>query len=290
MARPLSLEFFGALYHVTARGDRRGDIFLSENDRNDWLNLLGDVCARFNWVVHAFCQMTNHFHLLVETIDGNLSHGMRQLNGIYTQRVNRRHHLVGHLFQGRYKAILVQKESYLLELSRYVVLNPLRARMVESLEDWRWSSYPYIMGQETVPPWLDADWLLSQFGAQRESARLHYSQFVMAGKDLPSPMRNTRHQLLLGDDAFVAQHQQSNNSDPLREVSKAQRRSVALPLAEYKKRFPARNEAIARAYLSGAYTMVEIANEFNIHYVTVSRAVRQFEGKNKNRAMLECQN
>ncbi len=120
MARPLRLEMAGGIYHVTSRGDRRGSIYLEDDDRDDWLAVLGTVCGRFNWVVHAYCQMTNHYHLLVETVDGNLSNGMRQLNGQYTQRFNRRHKLVGHLFQGRYKAILVQKEAYLLELSRYV--------------------------------------------------------------------------------------------------------------------------------------------------------------------------
>ena len=118
MARPLRLEFPGALYHVTSRGDRREDIFLNDDDRIDWLDVLATVCARFNWQVHAFCQMNNHYHLLVETVDGKLSEGMRQLNGLYTQRFNRRHAQVGHLFQGRYKAILVQKEAYLLELTR----------------------------------------------------------------------------------------------------------------------------------------------------------------------------
>ena len=112
MARPLRLEFAGALYNVTSRGDRREDIFLSDEDRYDWLEVLSSTCMRFNWVVHAFCQMSNHYHLLLETVDGNLSRGMRQLNGHYTQLFNRRHALVGHLFQGRYKAILVQKEAY----------------------------------------------------------------------------------------------------------------------------------------------------------------------------------
>lgn len=130
MARPLRLEFSGALYHVTSRGDRREDIYLDDEDRIDWLEVLGKVCGRFNWLVHAYCQMTNHYHLLVETVDGNLSMGMRQLNGQYTQRFNRRHSIVGHLFQGRYKSILVQKDSYLLELTRYVALNPIRAGMV----------------------------------------------------------------------------------------------------------------------------------------------------------------
>jgi len=131
MARPLRLEYAGALYHVTARGDRREDIFFLDEDRADFLSVLGEVCERFNWIVHAYCQMTNHYHLLLETVDGNLSRGMRrQLNGVYTQRLNRRHGLVGHLFQGRYKAVLVQKDAYLLELTRYVALNPVRARMV----------------------------------------------------------------------------------------------------------------------------------------------------------------
>jgi REP element-mobilizing transposase RayT len=157
------LEYPGALYHVTARGDRREDIFFREEDRADFLSVLGEVCDRFNWVVHAYCQMTNHYHLLVETVDGNLGRGMRQLNGVYTQRFNRRHGLVGHLFQGRYKAILVQKESYLLELTRYVVLNPVRAGMVADPANWPWSSYRTVVGEAPAPEWLDTDGLLGQF-------------------------------------------------------------------------------------------------------------------------------
>jgi putative transposase len=130
MARPLRIELSGGLYHLTARGDRREDIYLAEPDRTAWLELFGQVCERFNWVCHAFCQMTNHYHLVVETPEGNLAQGMRQLNGVYTQYVNRTHRRVGHVFQGRYRASLVKKDSYLLELARYVVLNPVRARMV----------------------------------------------------------------------------------------------------------------------------------------------------------------
>lgn len=286
MARPLRLEFAGALYHVTSRGDHQEDIFLCDDDRKEWLEVLGTVCSRFNWVVHAYCQMTNHYHLLLETADGNLSGGMRQLNGLYTQRFNRRHGLVGHLFQGRYKAILVQKETYLLELTRYVVLNPLRANMVKSLEDWRWSSYPFVTKQEVPPPWLDTEWLLSQFGSQRSAAITGYRQFVMAGKGLPSPLEKTRHQLLLGDDAFAERHRQTKDSEALREVSKAHRRSIALTLDEYRKRYPNKDEAMAQAYLSGAYTMAEIGRYFGVHYMTVSRAVRKFE--ENQRGVLEC--
>ena len=277
MARPLRLEFAGAIYHVTSRGDRREDIYLTDEDRQDWLDVLRQTCERFNWVVHAWCQMSNHYHLLVETVDGNLSRGMRQLNGQYTQRFNQRHQLVGHLFQGRYKAILVQRETYLLELVRYVVLNPLRARMVESLDDWPWSSFPQFMGQAPAPSWLDIDWTLSHFGRSRSRARAAYAEFVMAGRGLPSPLVQTRHQLILGEDAFVEKHRQLASSDTLREVSKAERRAIAPDLATFQTDYPIRDEAMARAYLSGAYTMTEIAEFFNVHYMTVSRAVRKFE-------------
>lgn len=282
MARPLRLEYAGALYHVTARGDRREDIFFQDKDRVEFLSVLKEVCERFNWVIHAYCQMINHYHLLVETVDGNLWRGMRQLNGVYTQRFNRCHGLTGHLFQGRYKGILVQKDAYLLELSRYVVLNPVRARMVVDPADWPWSSYGAVVGKAPVPVWLDADWLLSQFGSERLSAITAYRQFVLEGLGNLSPLNQVRHQALLGDDMFVAQHQQHPKNDSLREVSKAQRRSVALELTTYQARYPDRTEAMARAYFSGAYTMAEIGAHFGVHYMTVSRAVKCFEQRKNN--------
>lgn len=277
MARPLRLEFAGAVYHVTSRGDRREDIYLDDDDRQEWMAVLSLVCKRFNWVVHAFCQMTNHYHLLVETVDGNLSAGMRQLNGLYTQRFNRHHGQVGHLFQGRYKAILVQKEAHLLELSRYVVLNPVRAKMVSRPEQWRWSSHVAVLDDRAAPDWLDTDWLLGQFGRQRNRARQAYEAFVMAGKGIPSPLLVTRHQLILGDDAFVEQHCRNEAHAELRELSKAHRRTLAAPLANYEQRYTDRNEAMAHAYQSGAYTMAAIAEHFGVHYMTVSRAVRAYE-------------
>lgn len=277
MTRPLRLEYAGAFYHVTARGDRLEDIFFEDEDRRDYLTVLGEVCERFNWVVHAYCQMTNHYHLLVETVDGNLWRGMRQLNGVYTQRFNRRHGLVGHLFQGRYKAILVQKETYLLELSRYVVLNPVRARMVADPADWPWSSYQAAVAEVQAAVWLDIDWLLGQFGSERSQAIAGYRQFVLAGLGNPSPLDQIQHQVLLGDDAFVARCQDEQRGERLREVSKAHRRSVALSLTAYRERYPERAEAMARAYLSGAYTMAEIGAHFGVHYMTVSRAVKRFE-------------
>jgi putative transposase len=196
---------------------------------------------------------------------------MRQLNGVYTQTFNRRHRKVGHLFQGRYKAILVQKDAYLLELSRYVVLNPVRARMAEAPQEWLWSSYRAAIGLETSPPWLEIDWLLSQFGHRRQQAVLAYTAFVAAGVDAANPLEEVRHQLFLGDDAFVARFVDAKRRDELSEVSRAQRRPMAWPLAAYAVAFAQRDEAMAQAYRSGGYTMKEIAEHCGVHYMTVSR-------------------
>jgi len=277
MSRPLRIEFAGALYHLTSRGDRREDIYCDDTDRDNWLEVVGEVCRRHNWLIHAYCLMTNHYHLIVETPDGNLSKGMRHLNGVYTQRFNRHHGVVGHLFQGRYKAILVQKEAYLLELTRYVVLNPVRAGMVKKAGDWPWSSYGAMVSRSTKPDWLECDWLLAQFGKQRSGAITRYTEFVAAGLDEISPLDSVKHQFLLGDDQFVEQLTDSKRLETLSEVSKSQRRSLALSLAEYAKRYVERDEAMASAYASGVYTMKEIGDFFGLHYQTVSVAVKRFE-------------
>ncbi len=277
MTRPLRLEYPGALYHVTSRGDRKEAIYVDDHDRTAWLETLALVCTRFNFVVHGYCQMTNHFHLVVETVEGNLSQGMRQLNGLYSRYFNRRYKLVGHLFQARYKAILVQKESYLLELSRYVLLNPLRANVVSSLDDWPWSSYRHFKGAVAAPVWLDVDWLLSQFGSQRRKALEGFDRFLMDGLGCQNPLAKISHALILGDDEFVKIHQQPVSPMMLREVSRPQRRVLSLSLPEYETRFPSREEAMAKAYLSTAFTMAKIAEHFGVSYKTVSRAVARYE-------------
>lgn len=277
MARPLRLELAGGLYHVTARGDGREDIYLSDADREMWLEVFGQVCKRFNWVCYAWCQMDNHYHLLIETPEANLSRGMRQLNGVYTQRFNRAHGRLGHVFQGRYKAILVERDSYLLELARYIVLNPLRAKMVKRLEDWPWSSYPATCGQAPAPEWLQTDWILAQFGRQRASATRKYIEFVHEGERLPSVWTRLQGQIYLGSDAFVKRMQaQIENKPALDEIPRAQRRALTQALSDFERRYE-RNEAIARAYLSGQHTMAAIAQHFGVHYTTVSRLVRAYE-------------
>jgi REP element-mobilizing transposase RayT len=282
MARPLRIELAGGLYHVTSRGDRREDIYLDDDDRLAWLDNFGLVCKRFNWVCHAWCQMTNHYHIVVETVEGNLSQGMRQLNGVYTQSFNRTHDRVGHVFQGRYKGVIVEKDAYLLELLRYVVLNPVRASMVADTVDWPWSSYPAMIGRENRPEWLQTDWALGQFGRQRARAVTGYVDFVRAGVELPSLWESVRGQIFLGSEDFVRRmHNEAADRLDIAEIPRAQRRALARPLAEYRDSIVDRKAAMAAAYATGDYTMQEIALCFGVHYSTVSRAIKQFEQKRK---------
>lgn len=275
MARPLRLEFAGALYHVTSRGDRREDIYEQDDDRRQFLSILGEVCNRFNWVCHAYCLMSNHYHLLIETPDGNLSKGMRQLNGVYTQYFNRAHTRVGHVFQGRYKAILVDKNNYLLELARYIVLNPVRAAMVRSARDWPWSSYRATAGQQPCPEWLQVDWLLAAFSKKKGMAIEAYREFVNQGKGQVSPWKCLKNQVYLGDDAFVEKMMgYIDNQKELSEIPLSQRRPLVKPLATYEKLSSSRDEAIVKAYESGGFSMKEIGDYFGLHYSRVSRIVR----------------
>ncbi len=278
MARPLRIELAGGLYHVTSRGDRREDIFIDDQDRRRWLQIFGQVCDRFNWACYAYCLMPNHYHVVVETAEANLSKGMRQLNGVYTQRFNRVHDRVGHVFQGRYKAILVERDSYLLELSRYVVLNPVRAGLVRQAQDWPWSSHQAVIGTQDGPEWLQTDWLLARFGTQRRAAIQRYIAFVHSAADASGPWEGLKNQLYLGGERFVARMQARIDLDAaLGEVPRIQRRPAAQPLDAYLFRYPDKRQGMVRAYRSGWYTMKEIASVFGVHYSTVSRAIKQAE-------------
>lgn len=280
MARPLRLEFSGALYHVTSRGDRRENIYENSRDRISFLDVLGDVCDECNWVCHAYCLMDNHYHLIIETPDANLSRGMRQLNGIYSQRFNRFHNRVGHCFQGRYTAIHVEKECYLLELARYVVLNPVRAEMVYSAHEWPWSSYRATVSLVKKPSWLETDWLLATFGVTKKAAIDRYKQFVSEGRGQPSPLKELRNQVYLGDADFVSHLQGLIEGDKeLSEVPVSQRRSKPLPLDDYAQQASCRDGAINLAYLSGGYTLKDIGDYYGLHYSRISRIVKRAKGK-----------
>jgi len=224
MSRPLRIEYPEAVYHVTSRGNARRSIFKDDKDRGMLLNILEEVNDRYHWFCHAYCLMNNHYHLVIETPDGNLSKGMRQLNGLYTMRFNRRHGSVGHVFQGRYKAILVQKESHLLEVCRYVVLNPVRAKVVEIPERWRWSSYRATAGIDRAHPCLTIDWVLGQFGSKRRTAEKRYRAFVMDGIGGHRIWDEVKGQSILGDGDFVNRLiDYARGYEEVKEIPKVQR-------------------------------------------------------------------
>ncbi len=279
MARPLRIEFAGALYHITSRGNERKAIYFSDADREQFLETLERVCSRFGWICHAYCQMTNHYHLLIETPNGNLSNGMRQLNGVYTQYVNRTHNRVGHLFQGRFKGILVQKESYLLELARYIVLNPVRANMVAKPEEWKWSSYRATVGLAEIPACLFVDWVLAAFADNRTQAVQKYQEFVSSGQKSVSPWRDIKSQVYLGSASFVEEMQKKLSPDQsLKDVPKIQK-TPPKELEWYANQYKERDEALARAYADGCASMEKIGEYFGVGRMTVSRAVKRFESE-----------
>jgi putative transposase len=277
MARPLRLEYPGALYHVTSRGNAQADIYLDDSDRRIFLRTLGATVTRQHWLLHAFCLMGNHYHLLLETPQPNLSRGMRQLNGVYSQCFNRRHQRVGHVLQGRFTAILVERETYLLELARYIPLNPVRAGFVASAERWQWSSYRATAGLEPGPPWLNTAAVLERFGSEPDRAATRFQEFVRDGVNAPAPWSALQGQVFLGSEQFA--ERMVCELEPARvstEVCRADRLAGRPSLAGL---FPPeitddrnrRNGAIMEAHAVHGYSLAEIARHLGLHYSTVSR-------------------
>lgn len=283
MSRPLRIEYPGAIYHITSRGNARCAIFENDEDRRTFLKILGDVVDRYNWVCYTYCLMDNHYHLLIETPDGNLSKGMRQLNGIYTQKFNWHHGRVGHIFQGRFKAILVDRDSYLLELCRYVVLNPVRAGITANPDAYPWSSYRAIAGLYKGPSFLDRDWILAQFGKERRQSERNYRNFVKSSGDVVSPWNKVQGQIFLGSSKFVeGMEPLLETKEALQEIPKIQRFAhrpelktvLALKRREDKEE---RNKAIRDAHFKLGYSLIEIGRHLGLHYTTISKIINSRE-------------
>lgn len=274
---PLRIEFPGALYNVTARGNARQDTFLDDEDRQQFLAVLARVVSYFHLLLHAYCLMDNHFHLLVETLEANLSKAMRQLNGVYTQAFNRRHKRVGYALQGRFKAIVVDRDSYLLELCRYVVLNLVRAKITRKADAYPWSSYRATAGLACTPPYLTIDWLLSQFSRQRAAAQRKYRAFVVEGISQGSPWEDVRGQVLLGSERFVERLAPGLHDQRLWKEIPRRQRFVARPTLNQlfgvrtRTNRVRRNEAIRRAHHDHGYSLSEIGRAVGLHYATISR-------------------
>lgn len=204
MARPLRLDYPGALWHVTARGNERRPIYRDPEDYETFLDVLGRTVARYRWRLYAFVLMPNHYHLLVETPVATLSRGMRQLGSVYTQRFNRRWSRCGHLFQGRFFSLHVEREAHLLELGRYIALNPVRAKLVKRPEDWPWGSYRGLAGLERAPAFLDPGWMRETFHSRRKAPEKAFVDFVQRPNDY-EPWSRVRHQVYLGDEGFCSE-------------------------------------------------------------------------------------
>lgn len=246
MARPLRLEFAGAVYHLTARGDRQEPIFLDDGDRQRFLDLLGKEVNQQGWVCYAYCLMGNRYHLLIETPEPNLVRGMRRFNGVYTQAFNWKRKKPGHVFQGRYKSILVDKDNYLMELCRYVVLNPVRSQMVKGPEEWAWSSYGATAGTTQAPKWLAVEEVLSWFSGRRSN----YRRFVMDGIGQGTVWDDLRGQIYLGDETFLERMQDLAEGSVVKGIAKKQ----------IKPKAPAANEivtVVARKYGIAAKAVLE---------------------------------
>lgn len=279
MARPLRVEYPGAYYHVYSRGIARDPILSGDAHKRLFLGILRTVVERYRLKVHCYCVMSNHYHLLLETPEGNLSLAMRQLHGVYGQKYNRLLKRPGPVFQGRFKACVVEADAYLLTLCRYIVLNPVRARIVRKAEQWRWSSHRAMAGLAPVPAWLTTDFVLGRLGTGKgRAARRRYREFIEEGReergrDVERMMR----QVVLGTAEFKQTLVEllAEKRDE-QEVPKSQRyegRPELATLFTQPMKKKARDRQIVDAHLKHGYTQKAIADALGMHYATISRIV-----------------
>jgi len=283
MSRPLRINYPGAFYHVTTRGNARQNIFFDDSDRRLFLKCVGRVAKDCNLVVHAYCLMGNHYHVLVETPDGNLPECMRQLNGIYTQKFNWRHDRVGHVFQGRYKAVLVEKDSYLLAVSRYVVLNPVRSGIVRRPGDWQWSSYMKTAGEKAVPEWLETGGILGLF-RRRDGTRAQqaYRRFITEGmSDGGRLSKVDSRKMVLGVREFIEKLRPLvRRRSILREYPRSERfvtRPALDDIFDESQGKEERNRNILRAYRACGYSMTEIGKQVGLTCSMISKIINGFD-------------
>ncbi len=273
MARPQRIEFAGALYHVNAKGQGGGRLFHDAEDAERFLTTLGQVCRRFEWAVMAYCLLPDHFELVLETRRPSLSEGMRRLSGLYGQTFNRRHGRHGPVFQGRFKAVLVDRELYLADVCREVLRAPVEAGLAAQARDWRWSSCRAML-KGHAPGWLARQTLLRLFSDEPDSAAAKFTAFVeifLSGSD---PWSDRRAQIFLGSEGFVEQVQDQARRrlrDPLGVAAAARK-----PLAWFAENYSDPHEAMARAHLDGGYSQPKVAAYFGVHYSTVSRAATRW--------------
>jgi REP element-mobilizing transposase RayT len=299
MGRPLRIEFEDALYHIISRGNAREKIFIDKEDRMHFFAILKDYHIRWHAIYHCFALMDNHYHLLLETPGGNLSAIMHGINSRYTGYINRKYNRVGHLFQGRYKAILIEKDPYLLELNRYIHLNPVRAGICHKPEDYAWSSYKGYLKPSVRLPWIEYGWTLRQFHENIEKAIVNYKKFVEEGisEKTDSLLKKVTGGVILGSESFVTEiKRRLGDVFNDKEIVKSDELKGFIPfnttlsaVAEYygitigdlrqrgKHNLP-RKVALFLLYRQSHLSNKEIGALLGgIHYTAVSQAVHRFE-------------
>lgn len=278
MSRPLRLQLAGGIYHVTARGNDRRLIFEDDDDCARFLIVLSSAVARYHVRCHGYCLMGNHYHLLLQTLESNLSAAMRHLNGVYTQRFNRRHQRCGHVLQGRFAAQLVDGEAYLREVCRYIVLNPVRAGLVAHPGEWRWSSFLATAGKTAAPGFLSVDWVRSLSGATtRAEAMRRFVSFVEAGIGVSEPpVDHFRSKPVMGEGLVERLGERRREATGCIEFPRAQRFASRPPLARIFAGVASkvdRNDRVVLAVRDYGYTMREVAEFLGRHYATISRVL-----------------
>ncbi len=289
MARPLRIEYPGAFYHITSRGNEQQDIFKSDSDRTRFLSYLESATERYKAAIHVYCLMNNHYHLLLETPMGNLSRIMRYINGAYTTYYNTKRQRAGHLLQGRYKAILIEADEYAEELSRYIHLNSVRAKITGKPEEYQWSSYQYYIGKKQIPKWLTKDYILSYFGRETAIAQKKYSKYVNAlitGKGYDNPLKDTIASAILGGNEFVNEikgkylsgKKTDRNQPALRELRKTSIKEIIreVEMILDKNEVISRKAAIYLCHRYSGRTLREIGEYFSIGESAVSQTSRRF--------------
>ena len=292
LARPLRIEFPGAFYHVTSRGNERKAVFRNSRDKEKFLSYLESAHDRYGAVIHVYCLMENHYHLLLETPRGNLSQILHHINGAYTTYFNIKRGRSGHLFQGRFKGILIERDAYGKELSRYIHLNPVRAGVVKDPLEYGWSSYQYYIGKERKPAWLTTEWVLGYFSGRGHPGYRRYREFVEKGltMELESPLREVTASTFLGSEGFIKKIRKEYLEDKifdkrnlpavkqilkgpsLEEIEKAVAKAVGKEHVFYKKL------CIHFSHQYSGMGLDEIGKHFGMKGGAVSQSSRRFKG------------
>ena len=291
MSRPLRIEYPGAFYHVTSRGNERKSVFMNDRDREKYLSYLESAHERYGAKIHVYCLMGNHYHLLLETPRGNLSQILHHINGAYTTYFNVKRERSGHLFQGRYKGILVDKDEYCKELSRYIHLNPVRAGIVKAPLEYRWSSYRFYVGKDKKPKWLTTELILDSSGGEGKRGFDRYKEYVEKGvtHEIENPLKGVVASAFLGSKEFIErireEYLEKKEIDPrnISDIKRIQRwpsfedieRAVAKRINREERLY--RKTCIYMSHQYSGLGLDEVGRYFGMKAGTISQLSRRFK-------------